>query len=106
MSRSNKKKSKSIVEIAKDRGFKIVKVNREEECFTFLYAGNNPDKQDIIVEVYSGHSFSLCYTNSKMTGVLVADFEESFENNLIFEKTLESFTETVCVLKDYYGTEE
>lgn len=106
MSRSNKKKSKSIIEIAKERNFKIVKVNKEEQCFTFLYDGKNHDKKDILVEVYAGHNFSLCYTNSKMTGVLVADFDESFENNLLFDKILESFTETVCVLKDYYNTEE
>ena len=56
--------------------------------------------------MYAGHNFSLCYTNSKMTGVLVADFDESFENNLLFDKILESFTETVCVLKDAYETEE
>lgn len=106
MGRGNNKKNKSIVEIAKDRNFKIVKVSKEEQCFTFLYSGTNPDKQDILVEVYAGHNFSLCYTNSKMTGVLVADFDESFENNLLFNKILESFTETVCVLRDYYGTEE
>ena len=106
MSKSNSKKNKSIVEIAKDRNFKIVKVNKEEQCFTFLYLGTNPDKKDILVEVYAGHNFSLCYTNSKMTGVLVADFDENFENNLLFNKILESFTETVCVLRDYYDTEE
>ena len=97
---------KTLIQEMNEREFILVNVNAEERKFIFLYNGSDYDRDGIICEVNSKHEYKFIFTCEEMCGILDSGLYNEFQNTNYFESRITAFTETVCVLKRYYGIYE
>lgn len=96
----------TIIQIMKGRMFELVNANVDEKKFIFLYKGDDIQRDKIICEVDSKHEYKFVFTCEGMCGILDSGNYDELQNSIYFENRLTAFTETVCVLKRYYGIYE
>lgn len=96
-------KNKTLIEIMKEREFTLENVNAEEKTFIFIYKGQFNNSKDIICEVHTGNKFKFVYTNDEMTGFLDSGLFDNYKDEKLFNNVLSYFSDTVEVLKSYYG---
>ena len=99
-------KKRTIIQIMKDRMFELVNVNVDDKKFIFLYKGSDTQRDKIICEVDSKHEYKFIFTCEGMCGILDSGNYGEIQNSIYFENRLTAFTETVCILKRYYGIYE
>lgn len=97
---------KNLIQEMKERNFGLVNVNADERKFIFLYIGDDIQRDKIICEVDSKHEYRFVFTCEEMCGILDSGNYDELQNSIYFENRLTAFTETVCVLKRYYGIYE
>ena len=96
-------KNKTLIEIMKEREFTLDNVNAEEKTFIFIYKGQSKLYKDIICEVHTGNKFKFIYTNEEMTGFLDSGLFDDYKDDKLFNNLLINFSDTVQVLKIYFG---
>lgn len=96
-------RNKTLMEIMKERFFTLTNVNAEEKTFIFVYVGQFNHSKDIICEIHRENKFKFIYTNEEMTGFLDSGLFDNYKDERVFNNVLMNFSDTVEVLKDYYG---
>lgn len=94
---------KTLIQLMNERGFELTNVNNEEKAFIFLYKGINKKFDKIICEIHKESKFKFIYTHEEMVGYLDSGLVEEYRNEIVFTTVLQLFSETVNVLKSYYG---
>lgn len=96
-------RNKTLIEIMKERNFVLENVNAGEKTFIFIYKGQFNPYKDVICEVHTENKFKFIYTHEEMTGFLDSGLFEDYKNERLFNSVLVNFSDTVEVLKSYYG---